>query len=246
MFLQKVPHRFPVSPFFSVIMACLTTASNLTIDNKYPGMSVERLTNARARIKSLHPTDLSGEWEDVRQKLLWAAGLKNLKNAQPGYGYTGHSFNDWNHVDATCMLGAVAYEENKGLVEGIAYGNQLGHGIKIASIEELGRGGSWSTCMMGCNKEPPQDVAHLQFKSRIAFKLVWAAPSFSQFVIVDDDGDLLNWGLPKGRVPDMRERKANWLHVKDSKYGRHAKERDLSATTSTPASGSSVPPHNEL
>lgn len=34
-------------------------------------------------------------------------------------------------------------------------------------------GGSWSTCLIGCNQNPPQDVAHVQFKSRIAFKLVW-------------------------------------------------------------------------
>ena len=40
-------------------------------------------------------------------------------------------------------------------------------------------GGSWSTCMIGSNKSPPQDVAHLQFKSRIAFKLVWSPPQFN-------------------------------------------------------------------
>lgn len=39
-------------------------------------------------------------------------------------------------------------------------------------------GGSWSTCMIGANKSPPQDVAHLQFKSRVAFKLVWSPPTF--------------------------------------------------------------------
>jgi hypothetical protein len=39
-------------------------------------------------------------------------------------------------------------------------------------------GGSWSTCMIGSNKSPPQDVAHLQFKSRIAFKLVWTPPMY--------------------------------------------------------------------
>jgi hypothetical protein len=39
-------------------------------------------------------------------------------------------------------------------------------------------GGSWSTCMIGANKSPPQDVADLQFKSRVAFKLVWSPPTF--------------------------------------------------------------------
>ena len=58
-------------------------------------------------------------------------------------------------------------------VVGIAAGNQLGPGIALASLPELGPGGSWSTCLMGCASEPPRDVAHLQFKARIAFKLVW-------------------------------------------------------------------------
>lgn len=39
-------------------------------------------------------------------------------------------------------------------------------------------GGSWSTCMYGANQTPPQDVAHIQFQSRIAFKLVWSPPTF--------------------------------------------------------------------
>jgi len=59
---------------------------------------------------------------------------------------------------------------------------QLGPGIRIASLPELGPGGSWSTCLMGCNAPEPRDVAHLQFRSRIAFKLVWAPPSFDACV----------------------------------------------------------------
>ena len=105
--------------------------------------------------------------------------------------FLGHSFNDFNHCDLTTMVGSVSSNENKGLVSGIAYSNQLGPGIQIASLPELGPGGSWSTCMMGCNTEPPQDVAHIQFKSRVAFKLVWAPPNFDSFVLVDDDGNLL-------------------------------------------------------
>jgi hypothetical protein len=34
-------------------------------------------------------------------------------------------------------------------------------------------------------------VAHLQFKARIAFKLVWCPPTFEKFVLVDDDGELV-------------------------------------------------------
>jgi hypothetical protein len=40
---------------------------------------------------------------------------------------------------------------------------------------------------MGCNRDPPQDVAHVQFRSRIAFKLVWVPnDNFDTFVLVDD------------------------------------------------------------
>ena len=127
----------------------------------------------RERVKSLSSTELSGDWEQVRRKILWAGGLKDLPHAAPGRGYTGHSFNDFNHCDLTAMLKEVAHYDNEGRVAGIAFHNPLGPGIEIASIGELGPGGSWSTCMMGSNKEPPQDVAHIQFKSRIAFKLVW-------------------------------------------------------------------------
>jgi hypothetical protein len=81
--------------------------------------------------------------------------------------------------------------------------------------------------MMGCASDPPADVAHIQFKSRIAFKLVWCPPTYEQFVLVDDDGDLLTFGQPSGDLPHLRERQANYLHVKDSKYGRNAFSRVL-------------------
>ena len=42
--------------------------------------------------------------------------------------------------------------------------------------------------MIGCNSDPPRDVAHVQFNSRIAFKLVWVPPNFEKFVLVDDNG----------------------------------------------------------
>lgn len=63
------------------------------------------------------------------------------------------------------MLSREAMNTNDGRVDGIAIGNQLGPGIVAASLPEPGPGGSWSTCMMGCNTEPPRDVAHLQFRS---------------------------------------------------------------------------------
>ena len=56
------------------------------------------------------------------------------------------------------MAGDVSHNENQGKVDGIHFQNRLGKGIEIASLPELGPGGSWSTCMMGCNSEPPRDV----------------------------------------------------------------------------------------
>lgn len=97
------------------------------VDEMYPGTSVERMLASRERVKSLHD-ELNADWESVRGKLLWAAGLRDLKSARPGtqssvdvgvkisphsqndcclsgMGYTGHAFNDCNHCDATTMLG---------------------------------------------------------------------------------------------------------------------------------------------
>lgn len=189
------------------------------IDPEYPGTAVERMLAARARVASLKEEDLNDAWEEVRRKILWAGGLKDFPNARPGQGYTGHSFNDYNHVDLTCMLDNVSDNENDGSVKRIAIGNQLGPGIRTASIPELGRGGSWSTCAIGCNQDPPKDVAHIQFRSRIAFKLVWCpTDSFDIFVLVDDDGKELAQGKPTGRLPSIRERQVNYKIVAGSKY----------------------------
>lgn len=199
------------------------------IDKMYPGTAVARMKAARERARSLNASSLTMDWVSVRRKILWAAGLKDLPNARPGEGYTGHSFNDWNHVDACTMLGNVQFEENQGRVEGMHYRNPLGKGIVIASDPSLGEGGTWSTCMQGCHHDPPQDVAHIQFKSRIAFKLVWCPPTFKQFVLVDDDGNLLTYGQPTGNLPHIRERQMNYMHVKinDSKYSKNAFERPI-------------------
>jgi len=194
------------------------------IDPEYPGTAVTRLQNVHKRVQSLTTDQLSLDWEAVRRSLLWAGGLKDLPNVRPGMGYTGHSFNDYNHCDLTTMLGNVAHNNNEGRVAGIAYNNQLGRGIQIASITELGPGGSWSTCMIGCNQEPPQDVAHIQFQSRIAFKLVWCPPTFSSFVLVDDSGALLNSGTPTGNLPRISHRRDNYALVEGSKYGREAEK----------------------
>ena len=101
----------------------------------------------------------------------------------------------------------------------IAVGNFLGEGIRKASMPELGPGGSWSTCAIGCNVSPPRDVAHKQFHSRIAFKLVWVPnDNFDMFALVDDDGNELARGKPRGDLPALRERLMNYRLVQSSKY----------------------------
>merc|ERR1711865_1358920 len=72
--------------------------------------------------------------------------------------------------------------------------------------------------------DPPRDVAHLQFRCRIAFKLVWCPPEFETFVLVDDEGALLNEGDPCGHLPHIQERKMNYRAVQGSKYGTAAVE----------------------
>ena len=80
--------------------------------------------------------------------------------------------------------------------------------------------------MIGCQHDPPADVAHIQFKSRIAFKLVWVPPTFQQFVLVDDDGVALAHGRPQGRLPHATERRRNYLTVRGSKYSIEADKWD--------------------
>ena len=206
----------------------MASTSEQKIDNDYPGTAVERMFNIRTKVKSLSVDDLKGDWDKVRVNILNSGGLLDLRNVQPGLGYTGHAFNDFNHCDLTPMKMEVKHNDNLGQVNGIAFNNPLGKGIEIASIKELGPGGSWSTCMIGCNnispQGVPQDVAHMQFKSRIAFKLVWAPPSFTSFVLVDDDGNLLNQSSGKltGDLPSLRERSKNFMVVEGSKYATEA------------------------
>jgi len=196
-------------------------------DAAYPGTAVERTLAARQRAASLNPAQLSGDWAHVRRLLLWAAGLRDLPHVPPGQGNTGHAFNDYNHCDVTCMVTNVVHNQNTGQIPGIAYGNPLGRGIEAASLPELGPGGSWSTCMNGCSATPPQDVAHVQFRSRIAWKLVWCPPAFDAFVLVDDDGNELTHGRPSGMLPPLGERHANFQLVAGSKYAAAAMRQHL-------------------
>ena len=85
-------------------------------DSEYPGTAVERLNSVRSRVATLSEQDLSGDWSDVRRKVLWAGGLRDLPDAVPGQGYTGHSFNDYNHVDLTTMADNTSDNLNDGEV----------------------------------------------------------------------------------------------------------------------------------
>ena len=242
----------------------------LELDPDYPGTAVERMQAVRQRAASLTPSELSRDWSTyVRPRLLWAAGMRDLRDATPGQGYTGHAFNDAIHVDATAMRDEESDALNDGRVRGIALGNRLGPGIAAASLTELGPGGSWSTCQAPSSPlsspRPAEDsgVAHLQvtppphrrtahrrtaapphcrtcrsahlplcplptaprrlqFRSRIAFKLVWGPDDYSRFLLVDDDGRLLATGAPTGRLPALEERQANYAMVAGSKYGSEA------------------------
>ncbi|KAL7530757.1 hypothetical protein ACHAXR_003657 [Thalassiosira sp. AJA248-18] len=200
-----------------------TLTQKVMYDLKYPGTAVQRLKAVHERVSTIaNDGTLNGPWEDVRRRILWAGGLRDLPIANPGQGYTGHSFNDWNHVDLTTMNDDSSDNLNDGSVKGIMVGNKLGPGIRIASLPELGPGGSWSTCAMGCNVDPPNDVAHIQFRSRVAFKLVWVPNAeYDTFVLVDDDGKLLAKGKPSdgpGALPRRREREMNYQIMKGSKY----------------------------
>jgi len=117
----------------------------------------------------------------------------------------------------------VSDNENRGAVQGIAFGNRLGPGIKVASDPTLGPGGTWCTCAQGGNAEPPADVAHLQFRSKIAWKLVWVpVGGYTRFVIVDDAGAQLATGTPTGQIPAEQERKYNYEIVKGGRYAKAA------------------------
>merc|ERR1719247_3968639 len=185
----------------------------MEVDPEYPGTSLERLRNIHMRLSSLKHSDLSGDWEEVRMKLLWAGGMRSLPRSGTS-AETSFAFNDDDHCDMTPMLGLT--------VNG--HSSMLGLGqIKRGSMEELGPGGSWVTRGRGCKLEPPEDAAHNIYKSRIAFKLVWCPPTFSSFVLVDDNGSLLQSGTPTGEeLPALSLRKANYKLVEGSKYAIEA------------------------
>ena len=65
-------------------------------DPVFPGTSVQRLRAVTKRVLSLSQTELDGPWPEVRRRLLWAGGLRDIPA-------TAHAFNDYNHCDLTTM-----------------------------------------------------------------------------------------------------------------------------------------------
>jgi len=189
------------------------------IDDKYPGTACERLVNVLKRVKQLTEAQMSEEWPEVRRHLLWAGGMVDNQ------WHTGHSFNDFNHVDLTTMrMVETSHTNADGKVDGISRNNNLAHVIEQYSIKEVGPGGSWSTCQIGAGRKGgPQDVAHVQFHSRVAFKLVWVpGKDYKEFVLVDDEGKLLKVGKPTGDLPYIQSRRNNYHEVECSKFSAAA------------------------
>ena len=54
----------------------------MEFDAEYPGTAVQRLHSVHARVKSLTPAQLNGEWSTVRRKLLWAGMETTLSYIQ--------------------------------------------------------------------------------------------------------------------------------------------------------------------
>lgn len=187
-----------------------------------PGTAVERLFAARYRASSLDGK-LTGDWTDIRKKLLWAAGLADIPAGREGA--TSHCFGDFNHVSATTMAGHVQDNEHDGEVKHMAKGNYLGAGIKLASLRE-GKGfekdGSWCTCAIGAGKEPPFDIAHHQFQSEVAFYLVWYNGG-DQFALVTEEGKRLACAQPSGDLPSADDREGNWHIFTEEGEGKIAK-----------------------
>ena len=104
------------------------------------------------------------------------------------------------------MLMQTADNEHDGSVRGIAVGNQLGEGIRAASFTR--RRARRTVHMMTYRSAPIKNPAarrrHVQFQSKIAWKLVWVPGElgdFSRFVLVDDAGTSLTPASQPGTSP---------------------------------------------
>eukprot|EP00041_Stephanoeca_diplocostata_P013871 m.247431 g.247431 ORF g.247431 m.247431 type:complete len:232 (+) comp19496_c0_seq20:321-1016(+) len=210
--------------FAFIVFFVFDDASATKVD--FPGNAVRRNGIVASNAADIPQAVLDGQWTPLRASLLEACLLHNNESVLPGMGNTGHCFSDFNHVDCCTMLGRNVDNDNNGKVEGIAFTNALGTGIRAASLDGgESSSGSWCTCQLGADKMPPQDVCHVQFRAMIGFKLVWCpseTPSraFKSFVLVADDGSLLASGTPvaDNGFPSLRERTLNWHVVANGIY----------------------------
>lgn len=68
-------------------------------------------------------------------------------------------------------------------------------------------------------------MCHVQFGSRIGFKLVWCkSADYKEFTLVDDDGRQLARGKPEGALPPLSEREQNYRVVEGSMYAKACDE----------------------
>lgn len=198
----------PVSyPFESIL------ENGIQTDPKYPGTAVLRLRSVLNHVHSL--PDLNKNWPEVRQLLLTAGGLKDDES-------TSRAFNDDRHCDLTTMIEDFQYDFNADPSTDKLVQDQLRAQIGKASLPKPGPGGSWFTCINGAHTTPPRDVAHTVFRSRIAFKLVWVPPDFTQFVLVDDEGGELKRGKPTAGLPPKHSRSNVYALVQGGKYAVEA------------------------
>lgn len=128
------------------------------IDEEYPGTSVKRMIKIHKRVLSLSEDELNGDWLIVRQHILTAGGMKDSTTLPQWKGYTGQSFNDFNHCDLT----AIRNDE--------VVWHLLDTGVQITSMAELGPGSSWSTCMIGCDETPPSVILKCIFETTFVFR----------------------------------------------------------------------------
>jgi len=123
------------------------------------------------------------------------------------------------------MAGSVAFNTNNGQVPGIARGNQLGRGIRVASVipgsqqsapEEEG---SWCTCQLGAAIR--RDVCHQQFRAQVGFKAVWCPgqhETYNILAVIGEDHALLAWGQPGKPLPPGGERRGSFTEVDASPW----------------------------
>lgn len=172
--------------------------------DSYPNTDTTTLMAITKKIRNWTSVDVQGSWREVRNKLMDISGLST------SCGHTSHCFNDWNHVDLLCVDESKYHLTNQeSQVLGIDHVNSLEDVIRHCTSQGQR---VWTTCMMGCSREEePQDVAHQQFKCKIAFKLVWLPgleEKYDRFCLLDEEGDVL---IVSG-VIDFPEEQQHELH----------------------------------